>query len=250
MLTAASRFFNDATGLEKTLRLVQCYSQVAAALAVTASDAAPWIQARSHFVVARRFFRMTKWIDAWNAALQHLSSTGTKTSSDSSIRTLLQLIKFSCLGMYMFLEMFTITDAMKVTSTTWGPRVLDESLKFWFYAIAASLLLSLLDLWSAVFSSTTAFSPSATQSEKQKDGLSNDSKSKAKNEKPDATTPASVSLSKRQIYKKLFTDGCDILIPGSHTGWIPADALTVGVTGVLATLVSMADVWARVNGGS
>lgn len=90
-------------GLEKVLRLLQSFAQVVIALSFSASDAAPWVQARSHFVVGRRFLRITKWVDAWQVAQEQFYN-----ASQSRVRMLLAVTKFSCLGMYLFLEMFTI----------------------------------------------------------------------------------------------------------------------------------------------
>ena len=130
------------------------------------------------------------------------------------------------------------TDAMKVTKTEWGPGVLQEALKFWFYAEVASILLSLYDLfiiWTV---------PDAPTKSKPKVGTSEKGDSKA----ADATQPKAVSLESMKIYKKLLIDCCDILIPGSGVGWISIDPIILGVTGCISTLVSMSDVWVRVQG--
>ena len=47
--------------------------------------------------------------------------------------------------------------------------------------------------------------------------------------------------------KRTIIVGCDLLIPGSFLGWIPASSLQVGVATLVSTLLSMGDVWARVQ---
>lgn len=136
---------------------------------------------------------------------------------------------------------------MKVTNTSWGPGVLRESLKFWFYALVASIFLSLYDL----FIIWTAEQPVL---EKEKDDTSDISekdttKSGASSTSKLPTSSASaVTTRSEELYKKLLIDGCDILIPGSTLGWIPVDSLSVGITGCISTLTSMKDIWSRVAG--
>lgn len=192
-----------------------------------------------------------------------------QASGEDNIRMLLTVIKLSCLGMYMFLEMFTIvstntdlmlchvisedysftdviqTDAMKVTNTTWGPTVLLESLKFWFYALAASILLSLYEMWilpTAPSETDKSVNGKATTGEKNSSTTSAVEKTNAK-----ASTGAPKLATKSMLCKKLIMDCCDILIPGSAVGWINIDPVTVGSTGCVSTLLAMGDVWSRVN---
>jgi len=202
--------------------------------------------------LARRFFRISKWIDAWQIASRHLYS-----ESEDGIRTILTVCKWSCFGMFAFLEMFTIvsrgiqtisseyqmtdvslqTDALKLTATTWGPWVLREAYKFWFYAQAASILLSIYDLllrWATVQSTIEMRSSNG----KVKDS----SKAAEQSVKSKGDMADTVS-----IFRRLLVDGCDILIPGSTVGWIDVDPLTVGVTGCISTAVSMRDIWVRIQ---
>ena len=63
---------------------------------------------------ARRYFRLFKWIDCWTTAYNqyhtHLApSPVSKPASDvENIKVVLTVAKFSLLGMYLFLEMFTL----------------------------------------------------------------------------------------------------------------------------------------------
>lgn len=132
---------------------------------------------------------------------------------------------------------------MRVTSTSWGPGVLQESLKFWFYALCASILLSIYDLW--MIRTTTGPFPEIKrngQAVREKD--SNGShKTTPVSSKPSSTASARTM----SIYKKLLVDGCDLLIPGAATGWIETDPVIVGVTGCISSLVAMEEIWARVQ---
>jgi hypothetical protein len=129
---------------------------------------------------------------------------------------------------------------MGITNTTWGPNLQQESNKFWFYALTSSLLLSMYQIFlaSAMFTqptkSTTTEKVDTSKNEKSSKDV------KAQNEAPQRDMS--------QTYKQFIIDGCDILIPGSVVGWIPADAVTVGVAMSLSSYLSARDIWLKVNG--
>jgi hypothetical protein len=132
---------------------------------------------------------------------------------------------------------------MGVTNTSWGPNVQQESNKFWFYALTSSLLLSMYQIFlgSALFAqpakSATTEKVESSTSEKKQTGEKASPKSQT-------GTPSGDMSS---IYKQFIIDGCDILIPGSVVGWIPADPVTVGVAMSLSSFLSARDIWFKVN---
>jgi hypothetical protein len=129
---------------------------------------------------------------------------------------------------------------MGVTNTSWGPNLLQESNKFWFYALTSSLLLSMYQIFlgSAMFTQPTK----STTTEKV--DASTDNKSSTSEKSQSGAPQRDMS----QVYKQFIVDGCDILIPGSVVGWIPADAVTVGVAMSLSSFLSARDIWFKVNG--
>lgn len=132
---------------------------------------------------------------------------------------------------------------MKVTSSSWGPEVLQESLKFWFYALSASILLSIYDIrmtW------TTIEAVSEVTQNGQAVGMG-DSKKSHKTTPVSSKPSSAASIGTASIYKKLLIDCCDLLIPGAATGWIVTDPVTIGVTGCISSLLSMEDIWKRVQ---
>ena len=54
---------------------------------------------------ARRYFRLLKWHPCWQTAYASL------IQEQEGTRRLLKVVKWSFLGLYFFLEMFTIVDA-------------------------------------------------------------------------------------------------------------------------------------------
>lgn len=117
--------------------------------------------------------------------------------------------------MYLFLESCTILDAMEVYSTPWGPRVLLEANKFWFYSLLFSLAGSLL---------LAFYIPSTSRGSKAK-----------------STVKSGV------LVKKIVTDACDLLIPGSITGWARTSPAIVGVATVVSTVLGSEEIWVRVQ---
>ncbi|KEF55952.1 uncharacterized protein A1O9_07532 [Exophiala aquamarina CBS 119918] len=250
MLQSIAKFSNDAVGLEKTLKFTQFSSHVIAALSATSLEAARWNNTKANINTARRFFRLFKWIDCFNAAQAQLSPPATVSQEKSSERTsektkqpadpprpesdnlkvFLTVSKFSLLGMYLFMEMFVITDSIGLTSYPWSGSLQIEALKVWFYSLAVSILLGLYEL---------SILPSSSAPE---------AKGKAKSAPP-ASPPQDESQPKRRaIYKQLVIDMSDLIVPGHVAGWFPVDTVTVGVAGSISGLLGAHSAWERVNG--
>jgi hypothetical protein len=49
------------------------------------------------------------------------------------------------------------------------------------------------------------------------------------------------------LVKSLIVDACDLVIPGSVLGWIPASTTQVGIVMIVSTLVASGDIWAQAN---
>jgi len=150
--------------------------------------------------------------------------------------------------MYFFLEMTTIvriylhkimlrieadhgvqTNVMGITAYDWADTAQLESLKFWFYAIAVSIMLTLYDLF---------FVPRSRHATSQK-------------------PPKSTSTSKRKqstvkgpqtgLYLDLVTDVFDLVIPGSAVGWIALDKVPVSLAMASSSLIAGKRIWDRVQ---
>ncbi|KAG4420222.1 hypothetical protein IFR04_006600 [Cadophora malorum] len=121
------------------LRFLQSCSQVVAAHSLPVA-AAPWLRARSQLALGRRYLRFLKFIDAFALAFEAFSS-------QRGIVAALEFGKWSCMGMFLFLESCTILDAMGVYNTTWAAGLFVEAMKFWFYSLNLGILLALIELW-------------------------------------------------------------------------------------------------------
>ncbi|RDW85207.1 hypothetical protein BP6252_02797 [Coleophoma cylindrospora] len=244
IMLRTSKFTNDAAGLEKTLRLLQSLSLIIAANVV---QPAGWNQAKKQFALGRRYLRFTKFIDCFNTAYSAFSAPG---SEKSGVVVLLEVGKWSCLGIYLLLESFTIMDAMGIWSTTWAPKLFNEAMKFWFYSLTCSLVLSLNSM------KTLYMQPLEIEAKKGSGDEKTEKKTGKKvDEKPEKSEKAAkVELAKKQWYgerqvlmKKVIIDSCDLFIPATAVGWVVMRQDLLGMIMVTGTLLGCIDIWNRVN---
>lgn len=133
----------------------------------------------------------------------------------------------------------TKMDAMGIWSTEWAPKVFVEAMKFWFYSISFSIILSLVLLFS---------NWSKREMSKKVKGRPGRSE---KNSKADIEGQAKQkSRLQWSLVKKLVIDCCDLFIPGFTTGWLVASSGTVGILGIISTVLASLDIWERVQGSS
>jgi hypothetical protein len=51
----------------------------------------------------------------------------------------------------------------------------------------------------------------------------------------------------RGVKRRLVSDGFDLFVPGSVTGWIPTPPAFVGFATIISTVLSSKDIWDRVQ---
>ncbi|CAG8947485.1 unnamed protein product [Penicillium salamii] len=220
MIRKFSRFVNTGSGLEKTLRLIQCVSQVVAALTESSALAVQLTTVKLQLALTRRYFRFFGFIDSFQRVSALLGGDGF-----SSVTGLIDLAKWTCFGLYFVLEDLTILHAMGVYAVPWNDRVMDQANTFWLYALSFSVAGS---IWALLFSST-----------KQP------AQADAKNEKAQKVTPVQATAASTLV-KGVMVDGCDLLIPLELLGWWPTGDVVIGSTMVLSTLLTAQDIWAKV----
>ncbi|KAK5194596.1 hypothetical protein LTR92_005840 [Exophiala xenobiotica] len=268
MFQSVAKYTNDAGGIEKTLKLVQSFSQVAEVIvASTPKELAMWQTAKDQANIARRFFRLFKWIDCWTMCYNLIQGYTTpkqiagdekgktidqsREDADSdTVRGFLMSAKFSLLGIFLFMEMFCLTDAMHITHTSWALPLQIESLKYWFWSLAASALLGLYDLYLLESGpAETAETPMSEKIQQAKVTVKADGKERSTVVETTKTVSLDPSRASRRqaILKGILADGCDMLIPVDICGWMPLGAVPVGIAGSISAVLGGSDVWARVN---
>ena len=125
------------------------------------------------------------------------------------------------------------TNAMGVTSYSWGPAVQQEANKQWFYAIATSIIWSLYQLLQLSVASIPDKSRKNKHSEKS-------SEAKAESHTGDTTA-------RSQIVLQLIVDCCDLVIPAAALQWVAVDPAMVGVCGTVSTVLAGHEIWKQVQ---
>lgn len=274
MLLSVVRFSNDAAALEKTLRFFQSLATVHVGLTSSASalEIRRELALGTHFppifsqllnrthclqsLAGRRYFRLFKWYPCFTAAYDSI------TPNKSTVEAALEVVKFTFLGLYFLLEACTIvspsrqdvltydcltttqTNALRMTSFSWGPLVQDEANKCWFYALLASIALSLYHLLS--FPASASRVTTDKRQDSSRVAVTDGKEARVQEKQPPSKQPPQTAT-RSILYNQLVIDGCDLLIPGSAVGWIPADWVTVGLATAVSTVLGGRQIWERVQ---
>jgi hypothetical protein len=139
---------------------------------------------------------------------------------------------------------------MHITHTSWALPLQIESLKYWFWSLAASALLGLYDLYLLESGpAETAETPMSEKIQQAKVTVKADGKERSTVVETTKTASQDLSIASRRqaILKGILADGCDMLIPVDICGWMPLGAVPVGIAGSISAVLGGSDVWARVN---
>ncbi|KAB8208365.1 peroxisomal biogenesis factor 11 [Aspergillus parasiticus] len=236
LLRQFANFTRTTAGLEKTCRLIQSLAQLAIELDITpgSTTTAQWQTARSQIALTRRFFRFFAFIDCFSQVYGLLGGA----QGQGLFMTLIEIGRWSCLGLYLVLEDLTILHALGVHPVAWNTPVLVEAFKFWFYSLALSVFGA---VWGLLFISPSSTSSKTSDNEKKNE---NKNAKKTVSNSDDSQTKAQ----RTALMKRIVVDGCDLLIPGVFVGWMQVSDLMIGVTMVISTVVSGGDAWVKAQG--
>lgn len=136
---------------------------------------------------------------------------------------------------------------MGVYQTIWAAPVFREAMKFWFYSLSLSVVLSIVRIWRLYVEPTGLRSKAKVKGMGKVEGkLDGDGE---KNDEEEAEKEIVEWRQKRQgIMRKLVIDACDIVIPGSVTGWMKISSANVGMCSVVSTVLAGTEVWVRIQG--
>ncbi|RJE24116.1 PEX11 domain protein [Aspergillus sclerotialis] len=232
LLKQFANFTDSTAGLEKTLRLIQALCQIVSEVTLDNALAKRCLIVKSQLALSRRYFRFLGFIPCIEGVFNILGGN----ISLGSILTIIELAKFSALGIYFVLEDLTILHAMNVYLVPWNEPVLIESNKFWFYGICLSIL-------SAVVELLFLFSRPATTVTKKRANGAKENGSTKENESSETIQAQKQSQKIMPLLKGIVVDGCDLLLPGTFLGWIQADELSVSAAMVVSTIVASGAIW-------
>ncbi|KAE8409917.1 peroxisomal biogenesis factor 11 [Aspergillus pseudonomiae] len=233
LLRQFSNFISTVTGLEKTCRLIQSFAQIVIQLNIPpgSTTTAQWETAISQIALTRRFFRFFAFINCFSQVYELLGGA----QSLGLFMTLVEIGRWSCLGLYLVLEDLTILHALGVHPVAWNTPVLVEAFKFWFYSLALSVFGAVCGL---LFTSSSPASNKTSNNEKTKENKN------AEKTAPN-TDDSQAKAQRTALMKRIVADGCDLLIPGVFVGWMQISDLMISVTMVISTVVSGGDAWVK-----
>ncbi|KAL1959322.1 hypothetical protein VTO42DRAFT_2509 [Malbranchea cinnamomea] len=228
-----ANFTNRTAGLDLTLRMIQALAMIAAEVLVDKATVVRCETATVQLALARRYLRFFSFIDCFGSAFDILAGNPT---SEASWLTTLKLTESSCLGLYLFMENFTMLHDMNLWLVPWYKPVLLEANKFWFYAICASLARTVGQLWFG----------SAMAERNQTENANGHSEKDQKKEGPVKTSTAVAQPplpSNTSLLMRIVADSCDLTLPTSFLGWVPLGNLGVGMAMVVSTIITSRDIW-------
>ncbi|KAI1436528.1 hypothetical protein GGR50DRAFT_693140 [Xylaria sp. CBS 124048] len=297
------RFTTDAAGLERTLRLIQSITQILSsyplpfhyllALQSLVGDSVPNAQTtqsvlaalRARLGLARRYFRMFKFLESFHAAqglyASLLSSSSPSSSSSSgpdrsgtekgkgkesrgsggNLDVWLDILARTFNGMYLLLETSTTVDALGIDHLEiWGREmegaVNVEAQRFWLLALVCAALAGVVRIWGAVSSSSSSVSSSQAgrleldtkaTGKSDEEGV-NGAKGKGKGNGEEKEREKEKNETRTKIIslsRGVVANTLDIALPGTVVGWVPVSAGIVGLAMFATTLLTGFEVWER-----
>ncbi|KAH7028033.1 peroxisomal biogenesis factor 11 [Microdochium trichocladiopsis] len=285
-------FTTDSVGIERILRLFQALAQVFASCALpfellltliatwTGREASPeltlaiLVSLKQRFNLARRFFRIFRFVESFRDAQKLYSSVQEKQGSPASPSTRvvgadvwLDIFAKTFNGMYLLLETSTMLDVLDIDGLAVWDRATRTSInieaqRFWLFALVCGMLSGLWKMFCimayAPVPQVVAVGGGAAAdggvAEKEKtQGSSKDEATALKEEQARLREVAADREARRQQTRtKMYKLGrgalaCafDITIPGAVVGWLDLDDGTVGSAMVVSTILTGLAVWEK-----
>ncbi|KAI1867312.1 hypothetical protein JX265_000851 [Neoarthrinium moseri] len=289
------RFTTDSVGLERTFRLLQATVQIIASYPavlglllsllgfITGSSSAAVSHAQTNVILlalrqrlglARRFFRLFRFLDAFHAAHKLYAGLSATGAAPAPAEAWLDVLGRTFNGMYLLLEASTIVDALqieglRVWAPDWERAITVEAQRFWLLALVCGVLAGLLRMvkvlaYTPVPATGDGFAHGAKEGkddagEKDKVGPGDGDEGEFDMQKEQQRLRAIVKerrkgrvLWRREVRAKLrglgravTANALDIVLPGSVVGWVQADPGTVGLAMFVTSILTGMDAWER-----
>ncbi|KAI2464788.1 peroxisomal biogenesis factor 11 [Annulohypoxylon bovei var. microspora] len=282
------KFTTDSVGLERTFRLFQSIAQILSSFSIpfdlllytlssstgqTPSSSAVRAVLKTlnqRFGLARRFFRLFRFLESFNAA-QKLSSRltspetwkGPKRGLLAKAAPWLDVFAKTFNGLYLLLETSTLVNALQIPNlalfTLEEERDIGlEAQRFWLFSLVCGALYHAFEIPLAIAyfpppklpqlpSGTAQDIDERLAAEKMSDDEHAAYLRRAAAER-DALTKAwarEVSATVYKLGRAAAANALDILLPGVAVGWIKAEPGTVGIAMLVTTVLTSMDVWER-----
>ena len=150
---------------------------------------------------------------------------------------MLDILSQSFMAVYLLLESATFPDLLMLEAGAEAffgrketERIIAESQKWWFVALATGVLAGVGRLWLL---------RGAVRVGKRKGGKDGDEEKKKEWEE------SVIRQKKWKIVRKMAADVMDLSVPGSIIGWVPVSQGTVGFLMFWSTVLTASEVWER-----
>ncbi|KAI0133832.1 AoPex11B [Xylariales sp. AK1849] len=288
------RFTTDTVGLERTFRLFQAVVQIlssypflfgllihALGLATgqppsPATTQVVLLDLRQRLGLARRFFRLFRFLDSFNSA--HKLYLSISPSNPPNARgqspwvqreAWLDILGRTFNGMYLLLETSTMVDALEIDglrlwTPDWGRTITVEAQRFWLFSLVCGLFSGLLKMLNVLahtpvpttgdgFAHGKTEGNVRTENEKADQESEFDMKKEQERlrnivrnrKKGRALWAREVRAKMRGLGRNTLANALDILLPGTVVGWVKVDPGTVGLAMFVTTLLTGMDAWER-----
>ncbi|KAK4232456.1 peroxisomal biogenesis factor 11 [Podospora fimiseda] len=184
------------------------------------------ISLKSKLGLGRRFFRIFRFLEAFEGAYQTYSLT-----PDNNPEKWLDLAAKGFNGMYLLLESITLLDDLQVIQGggIWGMKKAKElnveGQRFWFFSLCCAIALGVLRLGMLRMEDLKGG---------KKEGEDVQRKRIIENEKK-----------KEKLRRRLIADLMDLGGPGKIVGWVPVDDGVVGLLMLGSTWLTGLEIWER-----
>ncbi|KAF6798891.1 AoPex11B [Colletotrichum sojae] len=215
---------------------------------------------RERLNLARRFFRLFRFLDAFSTVYTDLGSAKQNETAFYRCVSYLDLLARTFNGMYLLTEALTLVDALQVDDLAplgkANERVLKiEAMRFWFVALVAGICATLLRLYGTLRQDSPAEkAPSSTEAvpnhslRNPSQSVEPSDKSRNTSEGPLSDKRGPTSRDTGKLLRKLSALSFDVFIPGSVLGLVPAKSGTVGLAMICSSILTGLDVWDRSYG--
>ncbi|OTA59611.1 hypothetical protein K449DRAFT_435863 [Hypoxylon sp. EC38] len=277
------KFTTDSVGLERTFRLFQATVQILASFAIpfdlllytlTLSTGATPSSSSVRVILkalnqrlglARRFFRLFRFLESFNAAQKLYSKLSSQEASKGEPRGFLvrtepwlDVFARTFNGMYLLLEASTIVDALQIPGlAVWTPEwertITVEAQRFWLFALVCGCLYNLMEIPLTMASMPPPELPASLESEKTaaSEKLDEEEAERLKRKSVEELKEKSrvwkqqVSVKTYKLGRAATANALDIVLPGSVVGWIKVQPGTVGLAMFVTTILTGMEVWER-----
>ncbi|KAI1757952.1 NADH-ubiquinone oxidoreductase [Xylaria castorea] len=230
---------------------------------------------KSQLALARRYFRLFRFLESFHAAQKiYLSLTSSSSSTGGkekgskggreNVALWLDVFGRTFNGMYLLLEASTIADVQGIPGlAVWGPEleraVAVEGQRFWLFSLVCGVLagaVRIADVVASASSENVAASGAKMGGDEKKEGITDDKTGDGDgtSEKVSSSTQEQIDHLARSrevrakisnLGRRVVSDALDITLPGSMVGWVPVSTGTVGLAMFVTTVLTSMDIWDR-----